>query len=76
MIKNLRIKTRIMKIRNGVEFFYKNPVHGRYEVHSEVFVVIYYLVPLINLSMHDENCHKFECHGVSENEQVQSGNVG
>ena len=52
--------------------FYINQVLEYYEVHSEVFVVIYYLVPLIYLNKHDECYHKFLCDRASENEQMQS----
>jgi len=63
-----------MKINNGkcIKFFYINQAQEHYEVHSKVFVVIYYLVPLIYLSKHDECCHKSQRHRASENEQIQS----
>ena len=65
-----------MKIRNDkcVKIFLVSQLQEYYEVHSGVFVVIYYLVPLICLNNYDGCycCHKFQCHTASENEQMRS----
>jgi len=49
-----------------------NQLQEYYKVHSEVFVVIYYLVPLIYSNNYDMCCHKLQCHTASEDGQMHS----